>query len=97
MSGSASAGGRAPGSGTFAPTLYGCMRGERVVLSQKEFSLLRTLASEPTRVFTKDELLRSIWGFRARGSTRTLDSHACRLRHKLGARGDRYIVNVWGE
>ena len=72
------------------------MRGERVVLSQKEFSLLRTLASEPTRVFTKEELLRSIWGFRARGSTRTLDSHACRLRHKLGAHGDRYIVNVWG-
>lgn len=72
------------------------LRGERVVLSQKEFSLLRALAMEPTRVFTKDELLRSIWGFRARGSTRTLDSHACRLRHKLATCGDRYIVNVWG-
>jgi len=47
-------------------------------------------------VFTKDELLRSIWGYRAAGSTRTLNSHACRLRHKLAARGDRYIVNVWG-
>jgi DNA-binding response OmpR family regulator len=72
------------------------LHGERVVLSQKEFALLRTLVSEPTRVFTKEELLRSIWGFRSRGSTRTLDSHACRLRHKLGTRGDRYIVNVWG-
>jgi len=72
------------------------LRGERVLLSQKEFSLLRTLASEPTRVYTKDELLRSIWGFRAHGSTRTLDSHACRLRQKLGAHGDRYVVNVWG-
>lgn len=72
------------------------LRGDRVVLSQKEFSLLRALATEPTRVFTKDELLRSIWGFRAHGSTRTLDSHACRLRHKLGDHGDRYIVNVWG-
>ena len=30
------------------------------------------------------------------GTTRTLDSHACRLRHKLGAHGDRYVVNVWG-
>ena len=30
------------------------------------------------------------------GSTRTLDSHACRLRHKLGVNGDRYVVNVWG-
>jgi DNA-binding response OmpR family regulator len=30
------------------------------------------------------------------GSTRTLDSHACRLRRKLGADGDRFVVNVWG-
>ena len=73
------------------------LHGERVVLSQKEFALVRTLASEPTRVFTKDELLRTIWGFRARGSTRTLDSHACRLRHKLGVHGDQFVVNVWGE
>jgi len=70
--------------------------GDRVELSQKEFALLRTLVGEPTRVFTKEELLRSIWGYRAMGSTRTLDSHACRLRHKLGAQGDRYVVNVWG-
>jgi DNA-binding response OmpR family regulator len=72
------------------------VRGERVGLSQKEFALLRTLASEPTRVFTKEELLRDVWGFRSMGSTRTLDSHACRLRHKLGRGGDRFIVNVWG-
>ena len=52
--------------------------------------------SDPTRVFTKDELLRTIWGFRTLGSTRTLDSHACRLRHKLGRGGDRFVVNVWG-
>jgi DNA-binding response OmpR family regulator len=72
------------------------LHGDRVALSQKEFALVRTLISDPSRVFTKDELLRSIWGYRARGSTRTLDSHACRLRHKLGAHGDRYVVNVWG-
>ena len=72
------------------------LHGERVPLSQKEFALLRTLVSEPTRVFTKEELLRSIWGFRSMGSTRTLDSHACRLRHKLATRGDRFVVNVWG-
>jgi DNA-binding response OmpR family regulator len=72
------------------------MRGGRVELSQKEFALLRTLAAEPTRVFTKEELLRNVWGFRAMGSTRTLDSHACRLRQKLGAEGDRFVVNVWG-
>ena len=72
------------------------LRGVPVDLSQKEFALVRTLASDPTRVFTKDELLRTIWGFRTKGSTRTLDSHACRLRHKLGRAGDRFVVNVWG-
>jgi DNA-binding response OmpR family regulator len=72
------------------------LHGERVALSQKEFALLRTLVSDPTKVFTKEELLRTIWGYRSLGSTRTLDSHACRLRHKLGAHGDRYVVNVWG-
>src|SRR4051812_13471532 len=69
---------------------------ERVELSAKEFALLRLLASEPTRVFTKEELLRDVWGFQLMGSTRTLDSHASRLRRKLGSSGRRWIVNVWG-
>jgi DNA-binding response OmpR family regulator len=72
------------------------LNGRRIDLSQKEYALLRLLATEPTRVFTKDELLRSVWGFRSRGTTRTLDSHACRLRHKLATDGDRFVVNVWG-
>lgn len=72
------------------------LRGRRIDLSQKEFALLRALAAEPTRVLTKEELLRDVWGFRTLGTTRTLDSHACRLRHKLGADGDRFVVNVWG-
>lgn len=65
-------------------------------LSAKEFALLRVLAADPTRVFTKAELLRTVWGRRTVGTTRTLDSHACRLRRKLGAGGGRYVVNVWG-
>ena len=72
------------------------LRGRRVELSQKEFALLRSLAAEPTRVWTKAELLRHVWGYRSIGSTRTLDSHACRLRQKLGREGDRFVVNVWG-
>jgi DNA-binding response OmpR family regulator len=72
------------------------VRGERVDLSAKEFALLRALAVEPTRVWTKEELLRTVWGFRSMGATRTLDSHACRLRAKLRAAGDLYVVNVWG-
>jgi DNA-binding response OmpR family regulator len=72
------------------------LRGRRVDLSQKEFALLQALAADPTRVFTKEELLRDVWGFRSLGTTRTLDSHACRLRRKLGGEGDRFVVNVWG-
>jgi len=72
------------------------LRGARVALASKEFALLRALATEPTRVFTKSELLRDVWGFRALGATRTLDTHACRLRQKLAVHGDRYVVNVWG-
>ncbi len=70
--------------------------GTPLELSAKEFALLRVLAADPTRVFTKSELLRAIWGRRTVGTTRTLDSHACRLRRKLGAGGGRYVVNVWG-
>lgn len=75
------------------------LNGRPVLLSQKEFALLRTLAADPTRVVPKDELLRHIWGYQTPGahnSTRTLDSHACRLRQKLARDGDRFIVNVWG-
>jgi DNA-binding response OmpR family regulator len=37
-----------------------------------------------------------VWGYATIGRTRTLDSHAYRLRRKLGERGDRFVVNVWG-
>jgi DNA-binding response OmpR family regulator len=71
--------------------------GELVPLSKKEFALLRALAAEPARVFTREELLRDVWGFQAPGATRTLDSHASRLRQKLCAdRRLRLVVNVWG-
>jgi DNA-binding response OmpR family regulator len=71
--------------------------GEREVqLAKKEFTLLRILASDPTRVFSKEELLRDVWGFRSPGRTRTLDSHASRLRRKLDPEHSRYVVNCWG-
>ncbi|HEU4974255.1 MAG TPA: response regulator transcription factor [Baekduia sp.] len=70
--------------------------GRPVALTQKEFALLRVLAAAPTKVHTKDELLRTVWGFRSRGTTRTLDSHACRLRAKLATAGTPFVLNVWG-
>ena len=70
--------------------------GRPVSLTQTEFALLRVLAGAPTTVHTKPDLLRTIWGYHAHSTTRTLDSHACRLRHKLGVGGDRFVINVWG-
>jgi DNA-binding response OmpR family regulator len=62
-------------------------------LSAKEFALLHALASEPTRVVPKTELLRDVWGYRTIGATRTVDAHACRLRKKLGRQ---WVMNVRG-
>jgi DNA-binding response OmpR family regulator len=70
--------------------------GESIHLSKKEFALLRALAEEPTRVFTREELLRGVWGYRSLGQTRTLDSHASRLRRKLSVGGNAFVINVWG-
>lgn len=71
--------------------------GMRVELSAKEFALLATLAGDPDRVFTKRELLQMVWDFRSPGRTRTLDSHASRLRQKLARHSDdAWIANVWG-
>jgi DNA-binding response OmpR family regulator len=68
-----------------------------VSLAGKEYELLLKLLTDPTRVFTKEQLLRDVWGFRSLGRTRTLDSHASRLRRKLAAAGaGSVVVNVWG-
>ena len=66
-------------------------------LARKEFALLSVLAAQPDRVFTKEELLATIWSHKSLSRTRTLDSHASRLRRKLvkaGAEG--MVVNSWG-
>ena len=71
--------------------------GATVALAGKEYELLVKLLSDPTRVFTKEQLLREVWGFRSLGRTRTLDSHASRLRRKLSAAATGpFVVNVWG-
>jgi DNA-binding response OmpR family regulator len=68
-----------------------------VELSAREFELVARLATDPHRVFTKEELLRDVWGFRSLGRTRTLESHASRVRRKLRlGPDDSFVVNVWG-
>ena len=79
------------------PTRRVHVRDTSIFLSAKEFELVAKLASQPHRVWTKEELLRDVWGFRALGRTRTLESHASRVRKKLCiSPGDRFVVNVWG-
>lgn len=68
-----------------------------VRLTGREFALLRTLLSDPGRVFTRAELLETVWGVCGWAQTRTLDTHACRLRRKLSGQGARFIVSCWGE
>ena len=67
-----------------------------VALTNREYELLVALASEPGRVLTRAELLIA-WGYSAGAHTRTLDTHAARLRRKLAAAGaGPAIVTVWG-
>jgi DNA-binding response OmpR family regulator len=70
--------------------------GRPVPVSKKEWALLEVLCEDPVRLFTRSELLSRIWGFAGPAPTRTLDSHASRLRRKLSIGGERFVVNVWG-
>ena len=60
------------------------MRGRPLDLTFKEFELLRFLATHPSRVFTREQLLSEVWGYDYFGGTRTVDVHVRRLRAKLG-------------
>ena len=74
------------------------VNGRRLQLAQKEYELLLCLAREPDRVFTKADLMQQVWGYRLVGRTRTLDSHASRLRRKLRTAGatEGLVENDWG-
>lgn len=73
------------------------VRGNDVELAKKEFALLLILATAPDRVFSKSELLRAVWGLESTTKSRTLDSHASRLRSKLRSAGaEALVVNCWG-
>lgn len=61
--------------------------GEEVILTAKEFELLRCLMSRPGRVLTRDALLEQVWGADIAVTSRTIDTHLKRLREKLGPAG----------
>lgn len=73
------------------------VHGRDLRLAGKEYALLVELATDPERVFTREQLLRDVWGYRTFVPTRTLESHASRLRRKLAAAGlPGWVVNEWG-
>ncbi len=73
------------------------LSGTLLQLPPKEFDLLALLARHPNRVFSREELLREVWGYTF-GHTRTVDEHVKRLRHKLKENelSSDWIVTVWG-
>lgn len=75
-------------------TVYGIP----VALTPKEYDLLLTLARQPGRVFTRDQLLEQVWGYDFFGEARTVDTHITRLREKIArVYGDeQYIATIWG-
>jgi DNA-binding response OmpR family regulator len=70
------------------------LKGRPLDLTYKEFELLRFLAQHPGRVFTRDQLLREVWGYDYFGGTRTVDVHVRRLRAKLGPEYESMIGTV---
>ncbi|MEU4243925.1 response regulator transcription factor [Actinoplanes sp. NPDC026619] len=70
------------------------LRGESLALTYKEFELLKFLAQQPGRVFSRDQLLREVWGYDYFGGTRTVDVHVRRLRAKLGPHCETMIGTV---
>ena len=73
------------------------VNGEQIDTPPKEMELIYHLASNPNRVFTRDQLLDEVWGFDYFGDSRTVDVHVKRLREKLENVSDKWsLKTVWG-
>lgn len=70
--------------------------GNRIELTPKEIELLFFLMSNPSRVFTREDLLGYVWNFDFTGGTRTVDAHVKNLRKKLGQHETWNIQTLWG-
>ena len=80
---------------TIDPDTYAAkLKGRPLDLTYKEFELLKFLSQHPGRVFTRDQLLREVWGYDYFGGTRTVDAHVRRLRAKLGSEYESMIGTV---
>jgi len=74
------------------------LNGQEINLTAKEFDLLLLLATNPGKVFSREELLEVIWGYEYFGDLRTVDVHVRRLREKIENNVDNYeyILTKWG-
>ena len=73
------------------------VKGVQIDTPPKEMELIYHLASNPNRVFTRDQLLDEVWGFDYYGDSRTVDVHVKRLREKLEGASDKWALKtVWG-
>ncbi|MCH5350398.1 MAG: response regulator transcription factor [Clostridiales bacterium] len=72
------------------------LNGNSVDMPPKEIELLYTLVKTPMHVFTRDELLKQIWGQNYTGDSRTVDVHIKRVREKLGDNPHWKLTTVWG-
>ncbi|MBQ8502769.1 MAG: response regulator transcription factor [Clostridia bacterium] len=70
--------------------------GKEIDLTLKEYNILKKFLEAPGRVFSREQLLDSIWGFDFTGDIRTVDSHVARLRTKLGEWGNSHLKTVYG-
>ncbi len=79
--------------------LWASKRGERLTLTNKEFRLLHTLAKQPGRTWTRQQLLREVWGQEFHGYEHTVNSHINRLRTKLEDEPaqPQYVLTSWGQ
>jgi len=71
------------------------LKGRKVDLTYKEYELLKYLASNPGRVFSREALLRSVWEYDYFGGTRTVDVHIRRLRSKIDDVSNNFIETQW--
>jgi DNA-binding response OmpR family regulator len=70
-----------------------------ILLTPKEFAILGLFLKHPNRVFSREQIIVSLWGYNANTEGRTIDSHIKNIREKLRQAGfpaDRYLLTVWG-
>lgn len=76
-----------------------CYRGEKIVVTPREFQLIGLFMKHPNRVFSRELLLESVWGYQAYTEYRTIDSHIRNIREKLRQAAfpvDDFLLTVWG-